>query len=526
MNLFEPTISIHHSEENQFSVNIISRKRIAFKDFILCNKFYRRLLVTSIFLVLLAFCIFKYIYPYPGFINGDSYSYILSAFYNLRVDTYPIGYPKFIRFFSVFSYNSTSLVAFQYFFIESSSIILLFTIYYFYQPKRWIQVILLFLIVANPAYLFLANYISSDSLFLGLSILWFANLVWILNYPSIALLACHAILILFTFMVRYNALYYPIVAAFAFFIEKREMLIKFLGLLVAAILLFVFINYTSNQFKRISKIKQFSPFSGWQIANNALYAYRFVNSVDRKQLPVRFRLLDQVVRDYFDSTRDVTLHPQEMLYASTVYMWDPSSPLSIFKEEFKKYDSTTGELTKWANVGPIYKDYGFTLIKNYPKTFIEYYIWPNFLKFYVPPVEFLSTYSTGVDTIPPIAKQWFWFNSNKLKHRTPSMEVKVLNFYPILYGSFNVIFITIGISFILLRRIKASYQLSKLLFLFSFYWIINLIFSVFASPIALRFQLFPFLLVTIFIFLILDDILKTNSKQDMDMIRRDETKQN
>lgn len=87
---------------------------------------------------------------------------------------------------------------------------------------------------------------------------------------------------------------------------------------------------TTNKYVEISGHRQFTPFTGWQIANNALYAYRYVDSAHRKDVPPRLQQLDKMVRNYFDSSRDLRTHPTEGLIASTVYMWDPHSPLSIY----------------------------------------------------------------------------------------------------------------------------------------------------------------------------------------------------
>lgn len=507
MNLSGPSMDIHHPDDSQFSVNNAYQQELTFRDFVFHQKFNRQLLIVTSALVVLAFCIFKYIYPYAGFINGDSYQYIASAFYNLRVDIYPIGYPKFIRLFSVFSYNDTCLIAFQYLLFEISTITFLYSLFYFFNSSSWMRIGLLILIAPNPIFLFMANYISSDCLFLALSVFWFTTLIWIIHQPTLKLLALHCIIICMAFMVRYNALFYPFVSLLAFVVNNKKILLKILGFAMIVSVLGIFINYTANQFERITGAKQFTPFSGWQLANNALYAYRFIDSSDRVELPARFKMLDQDVRNYFDTTRNTKEHPQEMLIASTVYMWDSVSPLRIYMNKQFIHDSTKGELTRWASVAPLYNEYGAELIKTYPEAFINYYIWPNFLKFYVPPVEFLEYYSTNVDTVPIEAKQWFWFKNNKLTHRTKEMKVTIFSYYPIFSAAINVIYLTICFSLFYLIKVKYSEMLIQLWIVVTFYWLCNLGFSVLASPVALRFQLFPLTLCTAFSGFIIDQVI-------------------
>lgn len=504
---------IKHSEKGCTASNSDPSNSLTFKGYVLEKGFNRTILILALAIITLEFCVFKYYYPYAGFINGDSYAYMMSAFYNLRADVYPIGYPKFLRLFSVFSFNDTSLVLFQYLLVHLSTFFLLFTISYFYKLSKWAKICLWSLTSLNPVCLYLANYISSDSLFLGLSIIWFTHLVWIINKPSLPLIISHAIVLLIAFMVRYNALIYPLIAGMAFFLNRRSLFLKIFGLCLSILLVSLFIGFTSGQFKRISGIYQFSPFSGWQLANNALYAYKFIDSSKRVAVPAKFKSLDQDVRNYFDSTRDVKKYPAEMLVASTVYMWDDKSPLRIHMIRESKRDTTKGELTNWSKIAPLYKDYASTLIKLYPSTFTQYYLWPNFKKYYAPPVEFLDSYSTRVDTVPPFAKQWFWYPSTKLKIRVKDMNVNTFNYYPVISAVINVLFLTLSISYLFLGFAKNSASFFKLWMLGIIVWILNMGFSVFASPVALRFQLFPFILFLIFDLIILNEIIMQGRKK-------------
>jgi hypothetical protein len=243
------------------------------------------------------------------------------------------------------------------------------------------------------------------------------------------------------------------------------------------------------------------------MANNAMYAYRYVDSARLKPVPKRFQQLDKAVRTYFDTTRDVNKHPQELLQASTVYMWAPSSPLHIYMNSLFKKDSTAESIKRWAKVGPLYADYGKFLIRSYPIEFTKHYLIPNTLKYYTPPVEFLESYSTGVDSVQPIAQQWFGYKSNKIKSHFKDPRVNVLNFYPILVGIMNVVFLLSIISFIILGGSKTSSQLAKAMFLVIILWLTNFSFSVLASPIALRFQLFPILVCLSFTILFIEYIV-------------------
>jgi protoporphyrinogen oxidase len=487
----------------------------SFKDYIFKNLAYKWFVWIGLIGIIVQLAVFKYFYPYASFINGDSYAYLETAYHNMSVNTYPIGYSMFLRLFSIFTKSDTALVVFQYLLLQGSVMAFLFTVFYFYNPGKLLKILLFGFFLFNPVFLYLGNYVSSDALFLSLSLIWFTILIWSLYRPSRYLIVLHAVVLFISFTVRYNALYYPLITAIVILLSKQRRLPQLAGLGMAVIMIGGFVWHSSSQYHGLTGIRQFTPFSGWQMANNALYAYRYVDSADVKPVPAQFRSLDKTVRTYFDTTRDVRKHPQEMLKASTVYMWDGTSPLQIFmKKQFEK-DTTKGVLEKWATVGPLYADYGAYLIRQYPVVFAKNYLWPNTLKYYAPPVEFLESYSTGVDSVTQIAQVWFAYKSNKLKIRAKDYNVTMLNFFPILSGMVNVLFLLGGLSFLLLNGQRQYPLMWKGIKLVVSLWVTNFAFSVFASPIALRFQLFYIIICIPFALLFTEYIIRAAMQQEI-----------
>ncbi|TWW00649.1 hypothetical protein [Chitinophaga pinensis] len=84
----------------------------------------------------------------------------------------------------------------------------------------------------------------------------------------------------------------------------------------------------------------------------------------------------------------------------------------------------------------------------------------------------------------------------------------MLDFYPILVGMMNVVFIFSLFGFVLLKGFRYNKALSVGLLLAFGLWIINFGFSVFASQIALRFQMLPILIFFSFGLLLIDYIWK------------------
>jgi len=478
---------------------------LAFKDFLFTVKINKRILLFAFVAALIQFSIFKYFYPQANFIHSDSFSYLNAADKNVSVNMYLIGYSNFLRLFSVFSKSDLFLTAFQYFLLQASTLTLLFTIFYFYKPGKVTQLILLAFMVFNPLFLYLGNLISSDGYFLALSFLWISLLIWIIQRPSWLIIGLHAIVSLLAFTTRYNSILYPLISAGVFLgLSTMTVRQKITGLGISLLFCLSFIAYTSFQYKKLTGYWQYSPFSGWQLANNAMYSYRYVDSKDRVPVPQKFYMLDKMIREFFDSTRDVRRFPTEALQASTFYMWMPQMPLMKYQNMVHKKDTAANELTKWASMGPFYKEYGMYIIKQYPYQFLRYFAWPNSGKYYAPPVEYLQVYNSGNDSVPDIAKAWFGYQSRELVTRLYDKDVLALNFYPALSGLINIAMLCSIICFLLLKGWQYNKAFNKLLLLGTAIWMLNAGFTILASSAALRFQAFPILLTTIMSGLFID----------------------
>jgi hypothetical protein len=482
------------------------RQERVFIKHLLHDKLHKRLLWIAGLSILLQFIFFKILYPFASFINGDSYVYLQSALLNPDINTFPIGYPKFLRLISVFTKSDTALVAIQYLSILLSALYFLFTFFYIYSPTKPVKWLLFLFIVFNPGFLYLSNLVSSDAIFLALSLTWFTQLLWIIRKPSPKLIILNALLLVIAFSVRLSALYYPLVAAIAFALSSQSLARRLISIGLNIFFMGSFMLYTSYKYQEYVGIKEFTPFTGWQLANNALYAYRYVNAGQLKKVPPRFEKLDKSVRTYFDTTKDVARHPAELLLANTVYMWDPKSPLVRYMNNQFKIAPAAEPERKWATMAPLYAAYGSWLIQQYPGHFIEFYLWPNLMKYYTPPKEFLEQYNGGADTVYPIAKFWFGYKTNKVRTAFKDSQITILNFIPILDGAVNVILLLGLPGIFLVRGIPKNKWAANILLLAGGFWLINFGFSVISAPVTLRYQIFPIIITTSFALLLLSKI--------------------
>jgi len=471
-----------------------------FGQFLFNNRQNKIILYLAVAAIIIQFALFKYLYPFANYIHNDSFAYLDAAYENLTINFYPIGYSKFLRLVSVFAKPDLALVSLQYLIIQCSTLFLLFTIFYFYWAGRVMQAVLLCFMVFNPLLLHLGNMVSSDGLFLALSMTWFALLLWIVYKPSNKIIFWHAIVLFAAFTVRYNALIYPFIALVAFGLSKLCLRKKLVGCGLGLLLCGWFVSLTLFQYKKLTGYWQFSPFSGWLMANNALYAYREVDSADRKPVSLEFRALDNMIRKFYAGNPDLQVGE-----ASTFYMWIPEFPLMQFPDGlFKAKDTSMPQFKNWASMGPFYSSYGWYIIKKYPLHFLRYFVWPNSRKYFAPPVEYFTYYNWDYPTVPESAVKWFGYTNNQVKTRMKNGKASILEPYPFLVSIFNLIMFLMLLSYLLLKGWQYSPSFNKSIFLAGFVWIANAGFTIFTCSAALRFQAFPALLSATFSLLLID----------------------
>jgi hypothetical protein len=481
----------------------IPANTVSFRDYLFKDKRNRTILILAAVAMVIQFGVFKWFYPFASFIHGDSFVYIRIASLNSDVDMYLVGYGKFLRLFNFFTYSDTALVTFQYLLIQSSALIFLFTIFYFYNCNKIIRIIILAFMVLNPLFLYLANMVSSDGVFLAVSFIWFTTLLWLIYRPSTKLILLHSLFIFIAFTLRYNALIYPVITAIALIFSKQIWQRKTLTVFTCIMPCVLFMIYSGNKYKELTGTWQASPFSGWQLANNAMYAYRYVDKKNRKPVPPEYKPLDRMVTDYFDSTRDLIKYPTEGLQASTFYMWHPTMPLQRYMNRLY-INNPADEVKKWASMGPLYKGYGLFLIKQYPAYYAKYFILPNTGKYLMPPGEYLEVYNTASHYVATVAQQWFGYKSTKVYTRTKTLDINILNFYPVLSSLANITFVCCCVCFVALNGLKQRNYIRQGILLASLVWFVNLVFSILSTAAALRFLSFPLLLTTTFTVILLE----------------------
>jgi hypothetical protein len=471
-------------------------EQISTMSFIHWVRLKRYYLLLSVGAIVLQFLVFKWIYPYPNFLP-DSYSYLDTAMQGRNINKWPIGYSWFLELFGLISRSHWWLVCCQYALLEVAILYFVFSMGYLLQVTKWLFGCMLLIGVVSPLVLHVSNFVSSDALFAALSLIWFTQLIRIACKLGRIVLLLHAVVLLMVFTVRYNAMYYPFISiAVILFAEIRA---RWKWGSIALMLLFpaAFIGYTQVQYYKETGSVHFSPFSGWQLASNALYAYAHVPATGRSKERFTYVDLQRLADRHMDSLHRTSYNPP--LSQGIYYLWDPQSPLQQFPEVWWGRDSTVTGFKRWAMTGPIYKEYGYYLVKIYPHAFLRYYVWPNLSSYYVPPLEFLGSYNMGLDTMEQAGVAWFGLKTNKVHSKTSDHVIHINTYYPLELALVNLFFVLGFIGFVLSGGFAESTAIVKRIGVcFLLIWVCNMGFSVLASPVVLRYQVFPMLVTQTF----------------------------
>lgn len=472
------------------------------------DSFNKKTIILASMGIIIQFLILKIIYPFPNFMPPDSNSYIEAAFNNQTINIWAIGYSKFLRLFSCIFTSSVALVWCQYLFLEFSILYLIFSLKRIFNLNEYIFVVLLVLNIFNPLIPHISNFVGSDALFTSLSVIWFTQLCWILNKPTKKLLLWHSIVLLSAFMTRYNALYYPIFSIFIITLSSLKFKEKLIGIATVLLFLSAFIARTEYEYYKETGTVQFSAFGGWQIAANALYGYAHTNR-DTSSVPPKFLALNTVVNEHMDSLDKVFFFFRPDYTLGVYYLWDAKSPLKVYMNKYWPKNTDSSYFKRWATMAPLYSSYGWYLIYRHPRPYINYYLWPNLIKYYVPPPGFMSLYNIGKDSIDPIVATWFRWKFTRITKHVKSNQINIATNAPIPFAILNFLYAICFIGFITLGYIRNfEYNVRRIIHLGFSLWVANFIFCVFSAPIELRYLLFQIVLVLFFLPFFLYHLLK------------------
>ncbi|GAA0536587.1 hypothetical protein GCM10009415_18000 [Chitinophaga japonensis] len=266
--------------------------------------------------------------------------------------------------------------------------------------------------------------------------------------------------------------------------------------------------YTSQKNKELTGIYQFSIFGGWQLANNALYMYPHLQ-IDRAKIPNNCRKLDNLTREYFDSIPTGMKGISPIMGA--IFIQYEAAPLKQYVNKYSAWRSDTlGGIQSWGEVAPVFGMFGKYLIREHPIAYAKHFLVPNAMNYFVPPLEKLEMYNLGADRVYPIAANWFGYKTTSVKSISKDLQGILLYLFPVFFTVLNLYFAGCSVFLLLLggrRRLSGSFLHG--LTLIGLFLLVNFAFSVLASPIVFRYQVFP--MIVFFTFSLLTTDLLINS---------------
>jgi hypothetical protein len=481
---------------------------LPFSQWLISDKENKRLLWITAIVMIASFSWLKYMYPYPNFMPPDSYSYLEAANNNEFINMWPIGYSRFLRLISSFSNSHFVLVSIQYIILIATILYSLFTIRYLLSPGTWVFRILFFVSIGNPLLPHIANFVSSDCLFAALSLVWFTQLLWILHQPTKKTVMFHSVILMLAFTVRFMALYYPFFSITIIIFKQMPRKTKWLGIATTVLLLAGFIGCTQYEYKIKTGTIQYSAFGGWQLAANALYGYAYAKPDEPLTVPGKFRQLHTMVNRHMDSLRLLKNRPDKEI--GIYYLWDLQSPLRVYMAQHWHNNSSISWFKLWSVMAPLYQQYGRWLIVQHPLEYARYYIWPNLIKYYAPPVKFMGSYNLESEHVQPIAVTWFGWSNNQLPVRSKDRIIHITNIFPTLLSIINPLFLLASIVFVSFKGlVKCNITGKQTLALLWLIWFGNMFFSVISAPTELRYQLFPIIITIPFCGLFINWIIQS-----------------
>ncbi len=456
-----------------------------------CLKHNRLLVLVAIILNALLFGYCKHVYPYPDFF-ADSYTYVTAAHQGLNVYYRPAGYAWFLRGLHFLSSSPLLVVWVQYVLLVIASLLLFFSIDYLLGfHSRFLRMLCFTGLAFNPLFLMLANQIGSDALFSALTLSWFALLLWLFMRPGRLVLALHLLLLAAAFIVRYNALYYPLISCLTFLLAcNAKGRFRLTGILVTMLMIGGMYFLIKKGTEQATGADVFSGFSGWQIANNALYIHDKVKVEPTDFEDSELRAIDRYVNIYQDSLADYDWAKVHAGIIGVTFMWNAHSPLLEYADHYRRANHIS-ERDAWYRVSISFAKYGQQLILQHPAAYLKVYVWGNILRYLYPQREMLEEYNANRDN-------WFTETVDYFKlhdaapdpYHNPKLKARITRWYPSLHVVAVMLCVFAPLLYLLRMRKKrlAATQHNEFLLVIMWlcFWGANFVFTVLTSVVVLR----------------------------------------
>ncbi|MDR6338977.1 hypothetical protein HNQ91_002028 [Filimonas zeae] len=482
---------------------------VSFRQFVFVH--YKQQLLFSILGMLTLFIVYKILYPFPD-TYVDSFHYLSLAEDGNYISVWPMGYSYFLRAVHFITPSHLFLITVQFALLQGACLWMAFTLFYLFQPDERLKNAVLIFLVFNPMSYYLANLISSDVFFAALSVAWLTILVKMLYEAQYWHILLQGPLLAYLFLVRYQAAYYPIIMIVALWLAPINRVWKVLSATIGVLLLVWIVNTTLQKNLRQYGRKEFSAQSGWILASNALFMYPYIRIDTAAFQGERLQQMDQVVSTYFKAN-DLMQHPfypwdgpQYMLGGRGAVMWYHLATV----EEAAQPDKPVFWL--YNRMGVHWANYAKALIKQHPWAYVQYYLLPNVITYFLPVIEQFTVYSMGRNKVPTRVARWFGRKDRYISAVWPKGSYYLLWGFRPLFLLLNLVLLVCGIQLLKKRKqIQMHPVQQKILIVLGLAFVGNAALLIISIPVMLRYQAFA-LFQGVLLLLAIIAVLQKNAK--------------
>ncbi|GAA3945911.1 hypothetical protein GCM10022209_47450 [Chitinophaga oryziterrae] len=216
--------------------------------------------------------------------------------------------------------------------------------------------------------------------------------------------------------------------------------------------------------------------------------------VDSTKIPEGTLELDRATKKYFHEKPPTEEDLEEL--PGTFFMKMPDAILKPYMISRYSFENARGQFKAWGQVSPIYNKYGRYLIKEHPFAFARYYLWLNTKNYFSPHLEKFGNYNLEMKTVWEAVVIWFNLKTDVV-YRLPVTRYQglIFIFYKPFWAMLNFYFLLCILNLLFTGKYKRFSRFFKIsVLLVTAFLLLNFGFSVFATPVVLRYQIIPMIL--------------------------------
>jgi hypothetical protein len=260
-------------------------------------------------------------------------------------------------------------------------------------------------------------------------------------------------------------------------------------------ILFLLMDTISDTTEKITGTRTFSAFSGWQMASNAIHVLRN-QPADTTDFDEEQRDINHFVINYFIDRDSLHLKEEEI---TASYIWDRQSPLKQYLGYYASKDNYNNYFETWTALGPVFNNFGATVIRQQPLAYARYFVWPNTKRYFLPVMEAYQLFNEGRDSVDKLATRYYGYSSNKIDNRNASLQIHLLAPWQYLFPIINFLFILLGLLYLITGKYRQQTRLfNHVLLTVAAFYLGNLLFVSAVAPNVFRYHLFVITLLIVF----------------------------